>query len=68
MVGGDLQHPQMDHGVLVSGEADVADLSRLFGVEKGLHRAVGRKDAVGIFEANDFVMLHQVDVIDAETA
>ena len=42
------------------------DLPGLLGVEKGLHGAVGRKDAIRIFEPNDLVMLHEIDVIGLE--
>lgn len=67
-VNGHLQHPQVDGGVFVPGEADVADLSRLAGLDCGLDRTTGSEDAVRIFHANDFVELHQVDHVGLQAA
>jgi hypothetical protein len=58
-----LKHVKVNVRVLVAGEADVPDLARPFCVEKGLHGASRRKDAVGILEANDFVVLQKVYVV-----
>ena len=44
-------------------KADVADFARFLGVHRGLQRGVGRKDAVGIVQANHLMELHQVNVV-----
>ena len=63
MGGRDLVHPEMDHGILVPGEADETDLSRLLRFEHRFHRSALGEDAVRVLHPDDFVDLHQVDVI-----
>jgi hypothetical protein len=48
-------------------EADVAYFGRLFRIEHGFHRAALGEDPVWVFQANDFMELHQVNVIGLET-
>ena len=50
--------------VLVPGEADEANLAGLLGVEQRLHgAALGRRCGRDLPVADDFVKLHQVDVV-----
>ena len=62
------QHAQMNHGIFVSGEADVTDLARFFGIEHGLKvrcplQRTGRDPQAGYF----LVKLNQVDMAGLET-
>ena len=59
----DLQHAEMDARILVPGEANVANFPRLLRLQQRLHRAARGKNAIGIFEANDLVKLHEIDMI-----
>ena len=65
---GGLEHAEVDGGVLVAGEADVADLAGLFGEDGGFDGSVGGEDAVGVFHADDFVELNEVDGVGLEAA
>jgi hypothetical protein len=58
-----VQHAQVDVRILVSSEADVAHLARFFGFEHGFHGAALGEDAVRVFEADDLVELHHINVI-----
>src|ERR1035437_1096687 len=60
------QHAQMEIRILVAGEADVAYFARLFRIEHGFHGTALGEDPVGVFQANDFVELHQINVIGLE--
>ncbi len=62
-----IEHTEMDRGVLMAGEADVADFSGLLGGEDGFERAVGSEETVGVFETDVFVELDEVDVIGLKT-
>ena len=62
----DFEHVQMDVRVLVAGEADVAHLAGLLGLDHRLHGAALGEDAVRILEADDLVELQQVDVVGLE--
>jgi hypothetical protein len=53
-------------GILVSSEADVAHLPGLFGRQDRVHRASFGKHAIRVFQADDFVVLHQVDAVGLE--
>ena len=63
-----IQHAQVDIRILVAGEADIAHLARLLCIEHGLHCATVGKDAVGVFQADHLVELHQVDAIGLQAA
>ena len=56
----------MDGGIFVAGEADVADLAGLAGGDGGVDGAAVGEDAVGVFHADDFVELDEVDVVGVE--
>src|SRR5665213_1284304 len=62
-----LQHVQMNMRVLMAGKSDKANLARAFGIEKGFHGAMRREDAVGVVEADYFVVLEKIDMIDPQT-
>ena len=64
----DFEHAEMDGGIFVAGEADVADLAGLSGCDCGFDGAAWGEDAVRIFEANDFMELDQVDHVGLEAA
>src|SRR5258708_30786392 len=55
------EHPEMHRWILVAGKPDVANLARLTCGNRSLKRSAGSKDAVRIFQPNDFVELHQID-------
>ena len=59
----DFEHVQMNVRVLVSSEADIAHFAGFTGFDQGGIGAVFIENAVGIFIAQDFVMLDQIDVI-----
>src|SRR5665213_1830202 len=62
-----LQHIQVNMRVLMAGKSDKANLARAFGIEKGFHGAMRREDAVGVVEADYFVVLEKIDMIDPQT-
>ena len=64
----DLEHVQMDVRVLVPGEADVAELARLPGLDQRRVGAVLVEDAVRILVADDLVVLDQVDAVGLQAA
>ena len=53
----------MNVRILVAGEADEAHFARFLCLEHGFHGAAVGEDAVGVFETNHFVKLHQVDMV-----
>ena len=65
---GDLEHAEVDWRVLVSGEADVADLACLASFHRGVDGTVIGEDPVGVFHADDLVELNEIDRVDAEAA
>ena len=64
----DIEHAEVDCGIFVAGEADVANLARVAGGDGGLHGAAGGEDAVGVFHAEDLMELDEVDHLGLETA
>ncbi len=61
--GCNFEHAQVDQRILVTGEADEAKLARLARVfERGLC-TVFIEDTEGVFVADDFVMLNEVDAV-----
>ena len=60
------EHVEMDVRILVPGEADVAELARLPRLEQRSVGALLVEDPVGILEADDLVMLHEIDAIGLE--
>src|ERR1022692_1342246 len=66
VLGSYFQHIQMNVRIFVTGESDVANLARFLGLQNGFHGSALRKYAIGIIEANDFMMLHQIDVVCLE--
>jgi hypothetical protein len=65
---GHLQHVQVDAGIFMAGEADIAKLPRLPRFEE---RAVGAlliENAMRVLVSNDLVMLNQIDAVRAEPA
>ena len=68
MCAGHFQHVQVDAGILMAGEADIAKLPRLPRFDE---RAVGTllvENAMRVFVSNDLVMLNQIDAVRAEPA
>jgi len=60
---GSVEHLQVNVGILVASEADVANLARFL---RGHHRfktSARAKDAGGIAGANDFMELEQVEMV-----
>src|SRR5204863_2314585 len=64
---GDLQHAEMNEWILMASKSDVTDLSGSLGLYHGLDCATGREDPVRVFQSNDLVELHQVDVISLQS-
>ena len=60
------QHVQVNARVFVASESDIANFACLLRFEKRPHRAVFRKDPVGILEPNHFVMLQEIDMTALE--
>src|SRR5207302_5815638 len=58
----------MDVRILVPGEADVADLSRLARFDESHVRAFGIEDTVRIVEPDHLVVLDQIDAIGLQAA
>ena len=54
---------EMDVRIFVAGESDVADFAGFLCGECRFHGAAVGEDAVGIVEANDFVVLDEINVI-----
>ena len=53
--------------IFVAGESDVTKLARVAGFNQRSVRAVLVKNAVRIVEADDLVVLDQIDVVDVQT-
>src|SRR5580704_17877380 len=53
----------MNVRILVAGESDVANLAGFLGLQNGFRGSALSKYAIGVIEANDFMMLHQIDVV-----
>src|ERR1035441_3669998 len=66
--GRDFEHSQMHRRILVPGEADVANLPRLFRIHQRFERPAGGEEAVGIFHPDVLVKLNQVDVIRLQSS
>ena len=49
--------------IFVAGESDVANLPRLLGLENRFIGSTLREYAIGIVKADDFMVLHQIDVV-----
>ena len=62
------EHPEMDCGVLVAGEANVPDLAGFASGNRGFDCAADAEDAVGIFHPDDLMELHKVDHVCLQTA
>ena len=56
----------MNARIFVAREPDVAQLPRLAGLLQRRLRAVFPEDAVGVLVTDDFMMLDQVDGVDAQ--
>jgi len=65
---GIVDHVQVDGGVLVAGESDVADLAGFAGGDGGFHAAAGGEDGFRVVHADDLVDLDEVDHVSLETA
>lgn len=57
---------EVDGGVVVAGEADVADFALFFGLDEGFEGAIGAEDLIGFVVAGDLMDLPEVDVIGVE--
>jgi hypothetical protein len=51
----------------MAGESDVAKLACFLGGQRRSHGAALGKDAIGIVETNNFMMLHQIDVVGLQS-
>src|SRR5579872_5423623 len=60
---GSLKHAKVYAGILVTGEANVANLARSFGFLNCLDGPAGGEDNIRIVETNDFMELQQIDHI-----
>src|SRR2546422_588463 len=60
---GGVEHPQVDSGTLVTGEADVADLACTLRRQHRFQRAVRPEHALRIRHPDHLVELHQVDAV-----
>src|ERR1044071_3833891 len=67
VVESDFQRAKVNGRIFVTCETDEADLARFFCFEHCLNAAF-RKNAVGIFHAEDFVELHQIHMIGLQAA
>ena len=63
VLAGCFQHAQMNQRILVAGETDEPDLAGFLGVEHGADGAVVSENPIGVFQANHFVKLHQVNMV-----
>jgi len=59
----DSQRIQVDVGIFVAGKSDVSNLAGFLCGQDRLHCPTFRENTVGIVEANNFVMLQQIDVV-----
>ena len=60
------EHLQVDARILVAGKADVAELALFLGLHEAFHGPALGEDPVGIIEAQDLVVLHEVDMVGAQ--
>src|SRR5262249_35068197 len=67
-LGGDSQHVEVDPRVLVPGKSKIAELAGLAGRQKCAMCAFLVEDAIGIFKAQDLVVLYEIDTVDAKAA
>jgi hypothetical protein len=63
LFAGPVEHAEVNGRVLMAGETDEAKLAGFFGVEKCFEGAARCKETVGIFHADHFVELEQIDMI-----
>jgi hypothetical protein len=68
MFRGDFEHVEVDARILVARKADIPQLAGPLGVHEGGVGAVLGEDAVWILEADDLMVLDEVDRIHLETA
>ena len=66
--GGHLEHAEVDGGIFVAGEADEAAFAGLLGFVQGFDGAAFGEGLVGVFEADAFVELPEVEVVGLEAA
>ena len=57
----------MDARILMPCKSDVANLARFLGIEERFVGSAFTKNAIGIIETYDFVVLHQINVIGLKT-
>ncbi len=62
------EHVQVDSRVLVSGKADVAKLTCLTRLHERGIGAFRTEDSMRVLEADDLVMLHEIDAVGLEAA
>jgi hypothetical protein len=61
-----LQHEEVNPGILVAGETDIANFSRLLRGQKRLDRPSDCENAIWIVESQDFVVLQKINAICLE--
>jgi hypothetical protein len=61
--GRDVEHPRVHRGILVTREADVADLPGLFCLQQCFERPAGCEESVRILHPDVLVVLHEIDDI-----
>src|SRR5882762_8343169 len=57
------EHLQMNVGILVAGEADIAHLALLYGIDQGFHTATRSENAGGVGVADHFMELQKVNPV-----
>src|SRR5258705_3409649 len=65
---GHLEHVQMNARILVPSESNVTNLSCVACFQQRRVRSFVVKDTVRIFEPENFMMLHEVDMVDIQTS
>jgi hypothetical protein len=66
VLAGDIERVQMDPRILVAGEPDVPKLAGLARVHERRVGALFVENPMRILEAQDFVVLDEVDAIDLQ--
>src|SRR5213076_453758 len=66
VLSGEVEHTQVNERVLVACETDIADLAGFLSFHHRFDCTAFSEDAIRVFEADDFVELHQVDAVSLQ--